>query len=439
MSRRGIVTTIVCIVMCLLTLAGASVFMVMRADRYRTQVETLARQANEQIAMLDYYEARLALLQQEAPRSAAAAGAVAGSDPAPGQALAEDAQEAIAQTATEDTTLVIYIRDAVEQINADFQGSLEAQIAIAELGSPADETEVVYSGDVEGDSDTVNNWADVLAVFAVTKSYDIGTIQMINADDYAQLEQIYDDMNHVSIYCETSAKEIEAAEGEEAAIATKLALCVMIESMDCMEYAESLGWSGNQKGRLKALMNPDYYMTFAALLGVDLYDDLNSAELADIIAELEPGRIGTTIVEAALTRVGDPYSRSRRGSGDYVDCSYFTYWVYKQAGIEIPTSSVEQARYCYNSGYEINLDDLQPGDLLYWSKRHCHCGRWREIHHAGIYLGNGMIIDASSSKGCVVIRRLWGVDGGGEWRLAMCARPYTEAAATSVPNAVSAF
>ena len=334
---------------------------------------------------------------------------------------------------------MIPVRDAVERINGNFLDGIDAQVAVAKLGKPADETEVVYSGDVEGDSDTVNNWADVLAVFAVLAGYDIGTMQMISGKDYAQLEQIYDDMNQVAIRCEMSTLESETAEGEEAVVLTKLTLCVMIESMDCSEYAETLGWDRDYRDSLDALMKPDYYMTFAALLGVDLYDGLNSEELADIIAGLEPGRIGTTIVQAALTRVGDPYSRGRRGSADYVDCSYFTYWAYKQAGIEIPTSSVEQARYSYYNGYEVDIEDLQPGDLLYWSKRSCHCGRWREIHHAGIYLGNGMIIDASSSKGCVVIRKLWGVDGGGEWRLSMCARPYTEDAAVSMPDTASIF
>jgi cell wall-associated NlpC family hydrolase len=168
-------------------------------------------------------------------------------------------------------------------------------------------------------------------------------------------------------------------------------------------------------------MSPNYYMTFAALLGVDLYDGLNSEELSEIIQRLEPGRIGTLIVEAALTRVGDPYSRGRRGN--HVDCSSFAHWAYAQAGIEIPTSSVEQAKFCHNNGYEVDLDDLQPGDLLYWSKPGCNCGRWREIHHAGIYLGNNMVIDASSSKGCVVIRQLWSNE---EWHLVMGARPYEE-------------
>ena len=91
-----------------------------------------------------------------------------------------------------------------------------------------------------------------------------------------------------------------------------------------------------------------------------------------------------------------------------------------------PHPSVEQAKYCYNNGYVVDLDDLRPGDLLYWQKTSCHCGRWHEIHHAGIYLGNGLVIEASSSQGCVVIRSLWGQNGGGEWRLYMAARPYTE-------------
>ena len=67
--------------------------------------------------------------------------------------------------------------------------------------------------------------------------------------------------------------------------------------------------------------------------------------------------------------------------------------------------------------------ELQPGDLIFWSKLSCHCGRWQEIHHAGIYIGDGKTVEASSSKGRVVINNLWG-ENGATWRIHSYARPY---------------
>jgi cell wall-associated NlpC family hydrolase len=427
-SRAAIAAFLACVALILLLSAGIAVFSVRYMNRCEAKVLLLSGEAGRQSAMLDYYTAQLAMRQQ----GVAAAGGAEESAADAGAVLAEDAQEASERIAAEDTSVAIPVQDAVAEINESFISGLGEQIGIAKLGKPADQTEVVYSGEFEGDSDTVNNWADVLAVFAVLHGYELSALQTVSGDEYAQLEQIYDEMNRVAIRCEIANLEdsgtADAQDGAAMApktASTKLTLCVTIESLSCMEYALAMGWDDTRKESLETLMSPDYYLTFAALLGVDLYDGLNSEALSDIIARLEPGSVSATIVETALTRVGDPYSRGRRGSGDYVDCSYFVCWSYAQAGVAIPASSVEQARYCYYNGYEVGFNDLKPGDLLFWSRTSCHCGRWHEIHHAGIYLGDGMIIDASSSKGCVVIRSLWGT-GGGEWRLFMCARPYTE-------------
>lgn len=125
----------------------------------------------------------------------------------------------------------------------------------------------------------------------------------------------------------------------------------------------------------------------------------------------------------ATGRLGDPYSQSRRGSGDYVDCSYLTQWAYRQIGLSIPGTAAEQARYCANNGYEIPASQLQKGDLIFWQRKGCDCGRYGEIHHVAIYLGDGQIVEASSSQGGVITNSMWGDDGIGSWQIAMCARP----------------
>ncbi|KKI50247.1 C40 family peptidase [Christensenella hongkongensis] len=135
------------------------------------------------------------------------------------------------------------------------------------------------------------------------------------------------------------------------------------------------------------------------------------------------GPVGQTAAQAALTRVGDPYSQARRGTGNYVDCSSFTQWSYGQAGVTLPGTAAEQAQYCAQNGYTIARGDLQEGDLVFWSKAGCDCGRYDEIHHVGIYLGDGKVVEASSSKGQVVVNDLWG-ENGGKWQVAMYARPY---------------
>lgn len=53
-------------------------------------------------------------------------------------------------------------------------------------------------------------------------------------------------------------------------------------------------------------------------------------------------------------------------------------------------------------------ESLQPGDLVFWS--HKPNGRYMNITHVGIYAGDGMVVDASYSKGNVVYRPLFDND-----------------------------
>ncbi len=130
-----------------------------------------------------------------------------------------------------------------------------------------------------------------------------------------------------------------------------------------------------------------------------------------------------TAANAAVSRVGDPYSQSKRGQGDYVDCSYLTQWAYKQAGISLPGTAATQAKYCIDTDCVIDESQLKKGDLVFWTKSGCGCGRYDEVHHVGMYLGNGKVVEASYRAGEVVVRDLWGTDGSGKWQVVMYGRP----------------
>ena len=331
---------------------------------------------------------------------------------------AQDTANTTMQTAAAPGSITISA--AIEQIIARFNEQINAKIEAVKVNAQFDEFQTEYAGDIEGDSDTVNNWADVLAVYAVATGTELRGLTAIPEANIELLNSIYDSMNIVEVTAKTTAQKSPATSKEEAMPVTTLTACLNVESLTYEDGADLQEFTNEQKQALEQLMSPDYYAVFAQLLGIDYYDGLDADKLTAILSNLDEGTTGAAIVQAALTRLGNPYSKGRRGSGRYVDCSYFAYWAYDQAGVVIPTSSVEQARYCYNNGCKVKLDDLQPGDLIFWS-RNCNCGRWREIHHSGIYIGDNKVIEASSSRGRVVIRELW--EGGG-WRIYMGARPY---------------
>lgn len=131
-------------------------------------------------------------------------------------------------------------------------------------------------------------------------------------------------------------------------------------------------------------------------------------ELEKLYHNLPTGELGSEIVKMAMTRLGDPYSQEKRGQGSYTDCSYLTMWCYKQLGIIIPGTAAEQGRFCVNKGLTIAKKDMVPGDIVFWS--HKPNGRFMNITHAGIYAGDGKVIDASYSKGVVVYRDIFDSD-----------------------------
>jgi hypothetical protein len=204
-----------------------------------------------------------------------------------------------------------------------------------------------------------------------------------------------------------------AAEMAEEAAAKKemlLSLCIMMCSGGGADPS-ALGLFSSMPGGLGA-------GCLSSVQGLSAYSLLSLAGLNPADADT-----GKAIVQTALTRLGDPYSTTLRGQGDYVDCSSLVQWTYAQMGISLPSTSVEQARYCYENGYTISKSELQPGDLIFWSNTQSTEGRWRQIHHVGIYAGDGKVVEAKGSSKGVVLDDLWG-DSGGKWQIAMYARPY---------------
>ena len=102
-----------------------------------------------------------------------------------------------------------------------------------------------------------------------------------------------------------------------------------------------------------------------------------------------------TIERRAKSFLGTPYVWGATGPSTF-DCSGFTQWVYRDAGINIPRVSREQAKV----GEFVRYENLQRGDMVFFdTKKH----RSGNVCHVGIYLGNGNFIHASSAGKKVVI------------------------------------
>ena len=172
-------------------------------------------------------------------------------------------------------------------------------------------------------------------------------------------------------------------------------------------------------GILFALLLPCQALASGANTG----EALSDRELEALRTSYTNESLGEAIALSALSYVGAPYSQELRGTGRYMDCSYLVQKSYMDQDVGIPGTAAAQAGYCVENGYLVEKEDLMPGDVVFWRKTGCSCGRAHEIHHAAIYLGEGKVVEASSSKGLVVTGKLWETE---QWKIEFCARPYIQ-------------
>lgn len=90
----------------------------------------------------------------------------------------------------------------------------------------------------------------------------------------------------------------------------------------------------------------------------------------------------------AIAQVGKSYVMGAEGPNSF-DCSGLTMAAYASVGISIPRTSQSQ----YGVGRSISRSELRAGDLVFF---------YSGISHVGIYLGNGIMVDARNSRVGVV-------------------------------------
>ncbi|MGN0325167.1 MAG: C40 family peptidase, partial [Lachnospiraceae bacterium] len=92
--------------------------------------------------------------------------------------------------------------------------------------------------------------------------------------------------------------------------------------------------------------------------------------------------LGQAVVDYACQFIGNPYVPGGTSLTEGADCSGFVFSVYKEFGYTVPRTSYSLR----SAGTEVAYEDAQPGDII------CYPG------HVAIYIGNGLIVHASSIK-----------------------------------------
>ena len=99
----------------------------------------------------------------------------------------------------------------------------------------------------------------------------------------------------------------------------------------------------------------------------------------------------------AMSLIGISYRWGGTKPATGLDCSGFIQYVFRQAwGVNLPRTSSEMAKV----GTPVNKSDLQPGDLVFFSRF------GRRVGHVGMYIGNDKFIHAPSTGKKIQIANL---------------------------------
>jgi cell wall-associated NlpC family hydrolase len=108
------------------------------------------------------------------------------------------------------------------------------------------------------------------------------------------------------------------------------------------------------------------------------------------VGRVQPSQQAASAIYYAQKKLGTPYLWGGNGTADQggrFDCSGLTKAAYESVGIVLPRVANDQ----YNAGAHPARNELLPGDLVFFSN---DPNDSRQIHHVGIYVGGGYMIDA---------------------------------------------
>lgn len=183
-------------------------------------------------------------------------------------------------------------------------------------------------------------------------------------------------------------------EGGDETATTRTVFYVNVKLKTCYDMMREYSFNKEQTELMEEMMS-----MFGSTSGVTPQSALSQAEVDAVLQDISDP-IQRSMVSFALTKVGYPYSQQYRDTGNYFDCSSLAFYSWKEAGIDISyagsNTAAAEGQGLDSAGHTVEYDDMQPGDLIFYSyKRN---GRYKNISHVAIYVGNGKVVEASCSK-----------------------------------------
>ncbi len=141
----------------------------------------------------------------------------------------------------------------------------------------------------------------------------------------------------------------------------------------------------------------------ARLLPVEAQSEAQLAVEAGVEASVPTSPGAASAVRVALAQIGKPYVWGADGPNSF-DCSGLMLYAWRAAGKSLPHSSRMQL----SATRRVSIGQIRPGDLVFFGS---------PIHHVGMYIGNGNMVEASRRGVPVRIRSVFRKDMVGVGRL----------------------
>ncbi len=188
----------------------------------------------------------------------------------------------------------------------------------------------------------------------------------------ADLEGKRRDQAHLNAYIDTVQKQVEkaTADAQHLLSTTEAQLYKLVQAEQARRAAAAQAAAKNRIGLIKRVPHPP--------------------------PPPSPGAAGA--VAAAMSQIGVPYRWGAETPDSGFDCSGLTAWAWSRAGRPgLPHNAYAQ----WISLPHLNIEDLRPGDLVFFGG---------DVHHVGLYIGNGQMVHAPHTGALVQIASIYRSD-----------------------------
>ena len=267
--------------------------------------------------------------------------------------------------------------DTIQTVTTQYVAEFNQEIqTLVDEHKDADEGRKVYV-DYEGMNSEPSNYYDIMCVYMVKYGYE-NTATKMNETNKQNLKAVFDDM------CKYTTEKVTEKKYLEVRITLKSYTEMSVEYQFDEERKETL----NQLMSAYITNNPSGGSQISGLQG-----SLTPQEISNITDKIS-NPTQKAVVSFVLAKVGYPYSQPLRNSGKAFDCSSLAYYAWKSAGVDISfgggTTAAAEAEGLKDK--TVKEENMQPGDLIFYS--YTTNGRYKNISHVGIYVGNGKMVEA---------------------------------------------